>query len=73
MSFVIDGGMASAAGAGSEQSWKQGLVIIILMVLGGGVGAGGLYLAEIPYGLIIGAILGAIVMFLVYSYIVYGR
>lgn len=66
--------MGTSDRATEYKEWRQGAAIMIAMAVGAVVGGGALYLAEvIPYGWALGALVGVVVVFLAYSYWVYGR
>lgn len=53
--------------------WREGAIVFVAMIVGAVVGGGGLYLLEVPWGWLIGGILGLVIVFFGYSYLRYGR
>lgn len=65
--------MAQSDRAAQYVEWREGAIVIGAMVLGAMLGGGGLYLLEIPFGWLFGAVLGALIVFFAYSYLRFGR
>lgn len=65
--------MARSERAQEYVEWKEGAIVLASMLVAALLGGVGLYLLEIPLGWLIGAILGALIVFLGYSYLTYGR
>lgn len=58
---------------GGYDTWRRGLIVLFAMAFGGIVGANFLVAGGITYGEWIGGLGGAIVVFLAYAYLRYGR
>lgn len=65
--------MARSDAAQQYAEWREGAMVFAGMVLGAVVGGGGLYYLEVPWGWLIGGVLGALLVFLGYSYVRFGR
>lgn len=65
--------MAQSDRAAEYVEWREGAIVIAAMLVGAIIAGGGLYLLEIPWGWLVGAVLGAIIVFLAYSYLRFGR
>lgn len=65
--------MANSDAAATYVEWREGAVVIAAMLVGAVAGGAGLYFLEVPFGWLIGAVLGALTVFLAYSYLRFGR
>jgi len=61
-----------AGTSGGDEQWKVGLLIAAFVVGGGGAGWGLFTVLELPFE-IIGAIVGSVLAFVLFSYLYYGR
>lgn len=55
------------------EDWQTGFFIVLGTVTGGILGALALRSLSVPYGLAIGGLGGALLVFLIASYLLYGR
>lgn len=58
---------------GGLQEWQLGVVMLVVIALGGVATGLALRAVDIPYGLVIGFVVGAVVTFFAFSYVYYGR
>lgn len=65
--------MARSDRAQEYVEWKEGAVVFVAMLVAAILGGVGGYLLDIAFAWLVGAILGAVVVFLGYSYLRYGR
>lgn len=61
-----------AGTGGGDEQWKVGLLIAAFVVAGGGAGWGLFMVLGLPFE-IIGAIIGSVLAFVLFSYVYYGR
>ncbi len=64
--------MARTQGGESGEGWKVGLLIAVIVLAGAGAGWGILWSLELPFAFV-GGIVGAILAFVLFSYLYYGR
>ncbi len=65
--------MARSDTAQQYAEWREGATVFVAMIIGAVIGGGGLLMTDIPYGWLIGGILGAVIVFFGYSYVRFGR
>lgn len=65
--------MARSEKAQEYVEWREGAIVFAAMLAGAIVGGGGLHLLEVPWGWLIGGILGLLIVFFGYSYLRFGR
>lgn len=72
-SVYLSPAMARSEKAQQYVEWREGAIVFVAMLVGAIVGGGGLYLLEVPWGWLIGGILGLLIVFFGYSYLRFGR
>ena len=65
--------MSVNADTDGASEWKTGLLFVVAVALGGGGTGLALRSTGVPFGLLIGAVVGGVITFLVVSYLYYGR
>lgn len=65
--------MSTDAGGDETSEWAQGIMVLVVVAIFAVAGGFGLDVLDVPFGLYIGAAIGAVVGFLAFSYLYYGR